>query len=269
MKKTVLITGSSSGFGKETAKLFQRNGWNVAATMRNPEDGQEISQLESVNIYQLDVTNSQSVEQAVNDVIQDFQSIDLLINNAGFAAIGALEAASEKLIRKQMDTNFFGAVAMIKTVLPYMRSQRSGIIINISSVAGRIGIPFGSLYNASKFAIEGLTESLQYELGPLGIRMKLIEPTGYKTDFGSRSMALVGAGNIDNYRAAMDGFMNHAGNQYSEHVNEVPEMILKAATDNSEQLRYLVGEGAEQFIAAKAQLGDIEFKKVIIAQTGI
>jgi NADP-dependent 3-hydroxy acid dehydrogenase YdfG len=269
MKKTVLITGASSGFGKETAKLFQQKGWNVAATMRSPERDQELHQLKGVKLYRLDVTDSASITSAVDAILQEFEAIDVLVNNAGFAVVGPLEATTKDDVQQQFDTNLVGLIETIKAVLPHMRVQRSGIIINISSVAGQVGVPFGSLYSASKFAVEGLTEALQYELNGVGIRLKLVEPTGYKTDFGGRSLLNVGTGAIADYTEPFAEFNKHMGNASSENIYEVPEIIFEAATDNQEKLRYPVGIGAEQMIGAKQQLGDVDFKKMIKQQVGL
>jgi NADP-dependent 3-hydroxy acid dehydrogenase YdfG len=269
MKKTVLITGASSGFGKETAKLFQKKGWNVAATMRSPERDQELHQLKGVKLYRLDVTDSASITSAVDAILQEFEVIDVLVNNAGFAVVGPLEATTKDDVQQQFDTNLVGLIETIKVVLPHMRVQRSGIIINISSVAGQVGVPFGSLYSASKFAVEGLTEALQYELNGVGIRLKLVEPTGYKTDFGGRSLLNVGTGAIADYTEPFAEFNKHMGNASSENIYEVPEIIFEAATDNQEKLRYPVGIGAEQMIGAKQQLGDVDFKNMIKQQVGL
>jgi NAD(P)-dependent dehydrogenase (short-subunit alcohol dehydrogenase family) len=269
MKKTVLITGSSSGFGKLSAKLFQQKGWNVAATMRTPEKEHELTKFPGVTVYPLDVTDQQSIRNAVDQIIGDFGTIDVLINNAGFAAAGVLEAATDQAIRQQLETNLFGLIKVTQAVLPQMRKQRDGIIINVSSVAGLIGVPFNSLYSTSKFAVEGLTESLQYELNPLGIRVKLIEPTGYKTEFSGRSMDVIGFGNIEDYRSAWERFADHLGAAFSEKVEEVAGTIYEAATDGTERLRYLVGMGAAETVEARKAMGDIAFKQMLIKQTGI
>ncbi|WP_431209873.1 SDR family oxidoreductase [Puia sp. P3] len=194
MKKTVLVTGASSGFGRETVRLFANKGWNVIATMRSPEKETELSGLEGVKVVRLDVTDKTSVRAAIDAGVREFGGIDVLVNNAGYGAFGALEAAPEEVIRQQMDVNLFGLIEVTKAVLPGMRARKSGVIINVSSIGGRLTFPFSSLYHATKFAVEGLTESLQYELNPLGIRLKIVEPGGYKTNFAGRSMALYGVG---------------------------------------------------------------------------
>ncbi|EHQ27544.1 SDR family oxidoreductase [Mucilaginibacter paludis] len=270
MKKTILITGASSGFGKEAAKLFHINGWNVIATMRSPEKEVELSALTDVLICKLDVTDQLSIESAVAAGIEKFGRIDVLVNNAGYGALGALEAATADQTKQQFDVNFFGLIAVTKAVLPVMRQQKSGIIINISSVGGRVTFPFSSLYHATKFAVEGLTESIQYELNPLGIYLKIVEPGGYKTEFAGRSMTLFSNEGLDDYQAAFDKFMEMLDHwPMSENIGEVAGVIYEAATDGTEQLRYPVGLDAAQLIQTRQQMDDVNFKKMMTVQTGI
>jgi short-subunit dehydrogenase len=199
-----------------------------------------------------------------------FGAIDVLVNNAGYGTLGALEAASEEVIRQQFEVNFFGLIEVTKAVLPGMRMRRSGVIVNVSSVGGRVTFPFCSLYHATKFAVEGLTESLQYELNPLGIRLKIVEPGGYRTDFAGRSMGFYGVGDFDEYKAPYDRFIAQLEHwPMSENIAEVADVIFGAVTDGSEQLRYPVGHEAGPLMETRKQLDDIEFKKMMAAQTGI
>jgi len=270
MKKTVLITGASSGFGKEAAKLFHTNGWNVIATMRSPEKEVELSTFSDVLISKLDVTDPLSIKSAVAAGIEKFGRIDVLVNNAGYGALGALEAATADQIKQQFDVNFFGLIAVTKAVLPGMRQQKSGIIVNISSVGGRVTFPFSSLYHATKFAVEGLTESIQYELNPLGIYLKIVEPGGYKTEFAGRSMTLFTNEGLGDYQAAFDKFTEMLGHwPMSENIGEVADVIYEAATDGTEQLRYQVGPDAAHLIQTRQQMDDANFKKMMVVQTGI
>jgi NAD(P)-dependent dehydrogenase (short-subunit alcohol dehydrogenase family) len=270
MKKTVLITGASSGFGKVAAKLFHTNNWNVIATMRSPEKETELSALSNVFISKLDVTNKLSIQNSVAAGIEKFGKIDVLVNNAGYGTLGALEAATEEQVKQQFDVNFFGLIEVTKAVLPGMRQQKSGTIINVSSVGGRITFPFCSLYHATKFAVEGLTESMQYELNPLGIHLKIVEPGGYKTEFAGRSMAFYGVGGLNDYQPAFDKFVDRLDKwPMSENIIEVADAIYEAATDGTEKLRYTAGHDAAQLIETRQQMNDVAFKKMIIAQTGI
>ena len=270
MKKTVLITGASSGFGRSAAELFHKNGWNVIATMRSPEKETALTKLNGILISKLDVTDKASIQSAVKAGTEKFGTIDVLVNNAGYGAMGALEAATEEQIKQQFDVNLFGLIEVTKAVLPGMREQRSGVIINISSVGGRVTFPFCSLYHATKFAVEGLTESIQYELNPLGIYLKIVEPGGYKTEFAGRSMTLFGGNGIEDYQPKFDKFIKMLEHwPMSENLSEVAGVIYTAATDGTEKLRYPVGHDAAQLIERRQQANDIEFKKNMIIQTGI
>jgi NAD(P)-dependent dehydrogenase (short-subunit alcohol dehydrogenase family) len=270
MKKTVLITGASSGFGKAAAKLFDTNNWNVIATMRSPEKETELAALPNVFISKLDVTDKLSIQSAVTAGIEKFGKIDVLVNNAGYGALGAFEAATEDQVKQQFDVNLFGLIAVTKAVLPGMRKQRSGTIINVSSVGGRVTFPFSSLYHATKFAVEGLTESMQYELNPLGIRLKIVEPGGYKTEFSGRSMTLFNLDGLNDYKPAFDKFITMLDNwPMSENLGEVADAIYEAATDGTEKLRYPVGHDAAQLIATRQQMDEVDFKNMMTAQMGI
>ena len=270
MTKTVLITGASVGFGKETAKLFHQKGWNVIATMRSPEKETVLSASGGVLVTRLDVTDKDSIGEAVQAGVRQFGRIDVLVNNAGFGTLGALEAAPEEVIRQQFEVNFFGLIEVTKAVLPGMRKGGSGVIINVSSVGGRLTFPFCTLYHATKFAVEGLTESLQYELNPLGLRVKLVEPGGYKTEFAGRSMSFYGVGGIDDYQQPFDRFLGKLEQwPMSENIGEVAEAIYEAASDDTEKLRYPVGRDAVSMLGARPQMDDVAFKKMMISQTGI
>ncbi|MDB5156608.1 MAG: family oxidoreductase [Mucilaginibacter sp.] len=269
MKKTVLITGASSGFGRAAANLFHQNGWNVIATMRSPEKENELTALTDVFVAKLDVTDKATIKTTIAQGIEKFGKIDVLVNNAGYGALGALEPATEENIKKQFDVNVFGLIAVTQAVLPGMREQKNGVIINVSSVGGRVTFPFSSLYHATKFAVEGLTESIQYELNPLGIRLKIVEPGGYKTEFSGRSMTLINSDGIDDYQAPFDNFIKLLDNwPMSENLGEVADVIYEAATDGTEKLRYPVGHDATQLVQTRQQMDDVDFKKMMAAQTG-
>ncbi|MBN9383352.1 MAG: SDR family oxidoreductase [Chitinophagaceae bacterium] len=270
MKKTVFITGASSGFGKATVKLFHQKGWNVIATMRSPENEKELSAFSGVLVTRLDVTDNSSIGEAVQTGIRQFGGIDVLVNNAGFGTLGTLEAAPEEAIQQQFEVNVFGLIKVTKAVLPDMRARKTGIIINVSSVGGRVTFPFCTLYHATKFAVEGLTESLQYELNPLGIRTKLVEPGGYKTDFAGRSMNIYGTDGLDDYQQPFESFLGRLADwPMSENIGEVAEVIYEAATDGAEKLRYPVGHDAVQLLETRQQIDDVVFKKMMVGQTGI
>ncbi|WP_291043587.1 SDR family oxidoreductase [Dyadobacter sp. 50-39] len=264
MTKTVLITGASSGFGKDAVRLFQKNGWNVIATMRTPEKETELGALDRVALVRLDVTDNHSIHQAVEEGISLFGGIDVVVNNAGYGSLGALEAAPAEVVRQQFDVNVFGVIEVIKAVLPHMRRNNSGVIINVSSMGGRVAFPFSTLYHATKYAVEGISESLQYELEPLGIKVKIVEPGGYKTDFAGRSMATFGTGDLLDYLPAYDAFAGQIDSwPMSDRVWEVAEGIFQAANDDSWQLRYPVGADAVQLLQARKEMDDQAIKNMI------
>ena len=163
MSKTILITGASSGIGKATAEHFQQKGWNVVATMRNIEDGADLSQHNNVLVTRLDVVDDASIDSALTAATDKFGSIDVLVNNAGYGAGGPFEATPMDKIKRQFDVNVFGLLATTQAVVPIMRKQGSGTIVNISSIGGRVTLPMFSMYHGTKWAVEGITESLQYE----------------------------------------------------------------------------------------------------------
>lgn len=272
MSKTVLITGASTGFGKLTAKKFQSEGWNVIATMRSPEKETELTQLDNVLVSKLDVVDKASIAASIKEGVEKFGSIDVLVNNAGYGTVGPVEAASEAEIRRQFEVNFFGLIEVTKAVIPQMREQKSGVIINISSIGGRVTFPFFSLYHASKFAVEGLTESMQYELNPFGIRLKIVEPGGFKTDFATRSLNIFDISGTPQYQENIGKFteaMQARIGSNTQDPADVANMIFTAATDGEERLRYLVGADAIQMMEAKTQMGDEAFKNMINQNMGL
>ena len=180
--KTILITGTSSGIGKETAILFATKGWNVVATVRNHEQLTMFADITNISTYVLDVKDKDSITSCVKQVIRDFERIDVLVNNAGIYTTDPLEIVPDERIEGIIDTNIKGVLFTTKTVLKHFRKNRSGMIVNISSIAGRVTFPFQSIYHTSKWAIEGFSESLYYELQPLNIKVKIIEPGMVQTN---------------------------------------------------------------------------------------
>ncbi|MEM8863799.1 MAG: SDR family oxidoreductase [Chloroflexota bacterium] len=259
-RKTIVITGSSSGIGKATARLFAENGWEVAATMRNPQKEAELGAIENVTLYQLDVTDSASLEQATADILKDFEVIDVVLNNAGYGLVGPFEAASPEQIERQFGTNVFGLMSVTRAFLPHFREKGTGLFINISSLGGLITYPFTSLYHSTKWAVEGFSESLSFELGELGIGVKLIEPGAVSTDFSGRSMEMAMPDNLPDYGPAAQKFMTSLANsdRVPATAEEVAQGIYEAATDGKNQMRYPVGD-APQTVAMRRQIGDDAF----------
>ncbi len=248
MKKTVLITGASSGIGEASARYFAERGWNVAATMRSPERSALAG--EHVACIALDVTDAASIDVAVAQTLERFGRIDALVNNAGYAVVGPFEAASDAQVRREFDTNVLGLMRVTRAVLPLFREQRGGTIVNISSIGGRLTFPLYSVYHATKFAVEGFSESLRYELEPFGVRVRIVEPGAIKTDFYDRSMDVVTSEPYESLMARAMPELNRAGAAGAS-PQAVAATIFRAATDRGGRLRYPVNAG---LLALRAML---------------
>ena len=271
MKKTLLITGASSGIGKAAARRFQAEGWNVIATMRSPERETELNALDGVLVTRLDVLDVASIGAAVDAGLQRFGRIDALLNNAGYGAYGPLEATPLDKVRRQFDVNVVGVLATTQAVLPHLRRQRSGVIINVSSIGGKITFPLGTLYHGTKFAVEGLSEALHYELLPLGIRVRIVEPGMVKTDFAGRSFDFSNDPTLTEYQPLVGAFMSALGPMAASasHPDRVADVIFCAATDESDRLRYEAGPDAEQMLGARRASDDAAFIGGMRAQFGL
>lgn len=261
MNKTILITGASSGIGKATALLFQKNGWNVIATMRKPEEERKLSLLENVFVTRLDVTDTDSIAQAVALGIKQFGKIDALLNNAGYGAYGPLEATPLDKIERQFGTNVIGLLNTTKAVLPHFRQNKSGVIINISSMGGKITFPLGTLYHGTKFAVEGLSEALHYEMNAIGVKVKIVEPGMVATDFGGRSFDFNNDESLTEYQSLVQSvFAGFGAAQESASTPaDIAEVIYQSATDNSDKLRYPAGKGAEMLLGKRKAEDDDTF----------
>lgn len=242
MDKVIFITGASSGIGLETAKLFQAKNWKVAATMRSPEKSADLQKIADVETFRLDVTDVDSIKAAIAAALEKFGRIDAVVNNAGYGLLGPFEAATPEQIERQFDTNLFGLFNVCREIIPYFREQKRGTIVNISSLGGRVALPFSSLYSATKFAVEGFSESLQYELEPFKIRVKLIEPGPIKTDFYDRSQEIARKDGLSVYDHRLEPFfefMNKGGADAPD-GSAVAEAVWDAVTDDTRNLRYPV-----------------------------
>jgi len=264
MAKTVLITGASSGIGKETALWFQKRGWNVVATMRSPENATDLSKLDRVICLRLDVTDVDTITSATQEAIAQFKTIDVLVNNAGYGLAGAFEASSAQQVERQFATNVLGLMDVTRCVLPHFRQQKAGVLVNVASVGGRVAFPLLSLYHSTKWAVEGFSESLQHELKPLNIRVKIIEPGPIKTDFYDRSLDLISKPDLtayDQIAATVLPNMNKLG-KTGYPAELVAKTIYQASTDNSWRLRYPVG-GAEGLLFLRKLLPDRLFTMIL------
>jgi NADP-dependent 3-hydroxy acid dehydrogenase YdfG len=270
MAKTVLITGCSAGIGRAVAELFADRGWNVAATMRSPEAAQNLATKENVLVAALDVTDEGSIVAAVKKAEERFGAIDVLVNNAGFGVYGLLEATSVESIRKQFDTNVVGLLATTRAVVPGMRKRRSGVVVNVGSIAGKMSYPLGTMYNGTKFAVEGISEALRFELREIGVRVKLIEPgTIYTnffkaTEFNNDESIAEYQSLVQKFRAALEQIIKNG-----TEVGVAAEMIYEAATDGSDRLRYLVGEDAKALAAMLAGMDGEQYFANISGMFGL
>ncbi len=271
--KTVLITGASSGIGHATAQHFHQHGWNVVATMRAPDDS-DLHQLENALVTRLDVTDLDSIDAAVQAALDRFDGIDVLVNNAGYDTFGALEAVPRDAMVRQINTNLVGVLDVTRAVLPTMRKRGEGVVINLSSVAGQMTFPFNSLYHATKFGLEGATESLAFELGGIGIRVKIIQPGSIATEFWGDSFDFHDDPDLAEYRSMMDA-INHAIAQRQESQqavsppSAVAEVIYRAATDETDTIRYLAGDNAADFFSLRDGKTDEEYIAATRQQFGI
>jgi NAD(P)-dependent dehydrogenase (short-subunit alcohol dehydrogenase family) len=266
----VLITGCSSGFGLLTALEFARHGDTVVATMRDPERGDELRERAAsadlvVDIAPLDVTDARSVGSAVDGVIERHGRIDVLVNNAGVGMRGAIEDIGDAEAKAVFDSNFFGTLAVTRAVLPSMRAQGSGVIVNLSSIGGRIAAPFAGMYSATKYALEAVSESLHYELHPFGIRVHVIEPGGYGTRFDANRMRADESESpyVDLQSRWDKVYGNVPGRRADADPNEVAVAIYEAATQADHPLRRLVGADAELLGQLRNDLDDATFEHTI------
>jgi NAD(P)-dependent dehydrogenase (short-subunit alcohol dehydrogenase family) len=277
--RVAVITGSSSGIGFETALLLARSGFHTYATMRNLEKSKNITEIANteklpLQVVQLDVNDDISVKNAIDKIVAaaENERIDVLVNNAGYGLFGPLEDISIEEIKAQFETNFFGVIRVTQQVLPVMRKQNSGgsTIVNVSSVGGRIGIPVLSAYQSTKFALEGLSESMSYELEPFGIRVVIIEPGFIRTNIiNSSTSAEKALDSKSPYFSLTQKVKNHFKSMMenassSSPPEEVAKVILQAITSENPQLRYTVGNDAATIIQARMNMSDNEFKKMII-----
>lgn len=261
MAKTIFITGASSGLGKATAKLFQSKGWNVIATMRNPENETELTQLDNISLLSLDVTDLKQIKTAVEKAIS-LHNIDVVFNNAGYGLMGALEGLTDEKIIRQINTNLLGVLRITQAFIPYFREKKNGLFISTTSIGGFMGFPLHSVYHATKFALEGWSESMSFELSKFGIGIKTVAPGGILTDFAGRSLDLnkqVEYSDIENkLLETVDVMMKNAST-----AEQIADVVYEAATDDKDQVRYLAGADANMLYARRLEIGKESFRKEI------
>ncbi|MFL6321073.1 MAG: SDR family oxidoreductase [Nitrososphaeraceae archaeon] len=269
--RIAIVTGSSSGIGYEISLTLARNGLLTYATMRNLNKAENIKSVATkenlpVRVKQLDVTDDTSVKNAIQAISSETGRIDVLVNNAGYGLNGALEDLAMDEIKTQYETNVFGLIRTTQAVLPIMRKQKTGIIVNISSGAGRFGFPGGSAYVSTKFAVEGLSESMSYELEPFGIRVVIVEPGVIRTNFGD---GLIVARKSQDPNSPYSQIMQKMVSSFEEMMknasspNLVAQVVLNAVRDENPNLRYLAGNDVEQWLGTKRNMSDEEFYKMM------
>jgi NAD(P)-dependent dehydrogenase (short-subunit alcohol dehydrogenase family) len=244
MTKTILITGTSSGYGKATAELFLERGWNVVATMRRPEPAVFSTTSEQLKLVPLEVTDGNSIHRAIADGAAAFGAIDVLVNNAGIGLAGAVEATPDQTVRELFETNTFGVFAICRAIIPQMRRQGRGVIINVTSSAGIAPMPLVAIYAASKCAVEGFTESLSYELDQFGLKARLVEPgyaptTRFTANSGERMNGLIPA----DYTTFAQSYFEKMANYPTPYCTEaeVAAAVFAAATEQGSRIRYPAG----------------------------
>jgi NAD(P)-dependent dehydrogenase (short-subunit alcohol dehydrogenase family) len=241
MFRTILITGASTGIGRATAIHFAQKGWQVIATMRCPQKAHSTLNHPRIMLLELDVTKDALIKQAFDQAVEKFGAVDVVLNNAGYGLFGPIEALSMAQIDQQVQTNLYGVLRVMQYAIPIMRKQKQGIIINVSSIGGRMAFPYTAAYHATKFGVEGLSEAARFELAPHGIRIKVIEPGGIKTDFNSRSLEFVKHPAYEPQQGNYETLLKD--DRAWAHPEEVAKVIYHAATDGTDKLRYLAKPG--------------------------
>jgi NAD(P)-dependent dehydrogenase (short-subunit alcohol dehydrogenase family) len=279
-QKVAVVTGSSSGMGYETSLMLARNGFHTYATVRKleeegPNQLLNIAKNENLQlqVIQLDVNNDKSVTDAINRLAKEKDRIDVVVNNAGYDLMGALEETSMGEIKGQFETNFFGAVRVMQAVIPTMRKQGGGIIVNVTSLGGRISFPLNSSYHATKFALEGLSESIRYELEPLGIKIIVIEPGGVGSNFlKNLKWASKTSDPLNSQYSSMRSNILEYFKQWAQnlaHPSEVAKVILQAVTSDKPEFRYTVGEDAAMTLESRRNMSDREFHNMMKKQINL
>ncbi|UPK70275.1 SDR family oxidoreductase [Chitinophaga filiformis] len=267
MKKVILITGASSGLGKATSMYFANQGWNVVATMRNPEKEQDLINVPNIHVSRLDVQDTNSIRTAIETGIRHFGRIDALVNNAGYGQQGIFEAVTPEKIREQFEVNVFGLMEVTRAVLPHFRKQKGGTIVNVTSGAGRVTVPLLSIYSASKYAVEGYSESLSYELASQNIKVKIVEPGYIVTDFYKRAAhEFANDPSLTDYNdflADMNALFSSFNDGQNATADDVAGTIYKAVTDGTPTLRYVIGPDLEPMIALRDSHPDHEYMTIM------
>lgn len=258
MSKTIFITGASSGLGKATAKLFVSKGWNVIATVRNIEKEIELSQLKNIRLLPLDVTNLDQIKDTANKAIK--LGVDVVFNNAGYALMGSMESVSDEKMVRQIDTNILGVLRVTQAFIPYFREKKGGLFISTTSIGGIWGFPLSSVYNATKFALEGWSESISFELRQFGIGIKTVAPGIMLTDFIGRSLDM---NSLPEYYDVETKVFSSFEEEYkgASTAEQIAEVVYEAVTDGKDQIRYVAGEHAKEQYEMRLKIGNEVFRE--------
>jgi NAD(P)-dependent dehydrogenase (short-subunit alcohol dehydrogenase family) len=260
-QQTIFITGTSTGLGRATAILFAGRGWKVIATLRNPDKETELGAIPGITLLPLDVTRPAEIEAAARRALA-LGPVDVVFNNAGYGLTGPLEGMTDEQIVHQMDTNLLGVIRTTKAFVPHFRERGSGVFIATTSIGGLATFPFNSAYHATKWALQGWSESLAFELGKFGIGVKTVAPGGIKTDFAGRSLVVT---QHPAYAALMakvlSVFMDPARTTSHSTAEQIAEVVWEAATDGKDQVTYVAGEDAKALYAQRLAAGAETFRQ--------
>lgn len=263
MVKTIFITGASSGLGKATAKLFAQNGWNVIASMRSPSNETELAKIPNIQLLKLDVTNAQQVKENIAELLLK-QSVDVVFNNAGYGLGGVFEGATEEQLQQQLDTNLMGVFRVTQAFLPHFRAKKRGMFITTTSIGGHVAFPFFAPYHATKWALEGWSESLSYELSAFNIQVKTVAPGGIHTDFAGRSLTLTTHDAYSETFKKAEAILTDPKRRADYSTPEqIAETVYEAVTDGKSQLRYIAGKDAKKLYKVRRLFGYSFFMKQI------
>lgn len=259
--KTIFITGASTGLGRAAALLFAGKGWKVIATMRTPEKETELAGNANITLLPLDVTDQEQIKTAVAKALEACD-VDVVFNNAGYGLVGPLEGISDTQLVRQIDTNLLGVIRVTQAFIPHFRAKKSGMFITTTSIGGLAAFPFNSVYHATKWALEGWSESMAFELKPFGIGIKTVSPGGIKTDFISRSLDM---GSHEAYTeqvaTVFEVFTQPERAANHSTAEQIADVVYEAATDGKEQLRYVAGADAQAMYAQRLQVGPEVFRQ--------
>jgi len=260
--KTIFITGASTGLGKATAKLFASKGWKVIATMRKPETERELNRVDNITLLPLDVTNLEQINSTAQKAIA-LGNIDVVFNNAGYGLIGPMEPVTDEQLTRQINTNILGVIRVTQAFIPYFREKKNGLFMTTTSMGGLLTFPLSSVYHATKWALEGWSESLAFELNQFGIGVKTVSPGGIKTDFINRSLDTT---SHPAYLKLTEKLYAGIHEDSFSTAEQIAEIVYEAATDGKDKLRYVAGADAEALYAQRLQLGDEAFRKGMAQQ---